>query len=115
MLWFFTRDAAQVDIEVRRVPHSDAFDLIVDYPDGSESVERFHDARKLVKRTLSVQHQLIRDGWVPTSPGQSPRRAAVQRVQGNRVARAKMRAVPRMVWTYVQRQVRQRIAATFGL
>ena len=112
MIWFFTRDSAQVDIEVRRVPDAGLFELVIDYPDGSEGVERFRNPRKLVDRTLAVQRRLIRAGWIPTGPGNHPRTHAPR--PGTHAARAgHRRRVPRL-WTYVQRQVRERLAATFG-
>ena len=48
MIWFFRRGNLQVDIEVRRIADPDGFELVVDYPDGSEGVQRFTDPRKLV-------------------------------------------------------------------
>ena len=114
MIWFFTRDSAQVDIEVRRVPDAGLFELVIDYPDGSEGVERFRDPRKLVERTLAVQHRLIRNGWTPTGPGNHPRsHAARPAARSGRAAKRRLKTVPR-VWAYVQRQVRERLAATFG-
>src|SRR5947207_10425108 len=65
MIWSFSRGSAQVDIEVRRVGEPAVFELVVDYPDGSEEVRRFTEPRKLVRQTLSLQRRLIRQGWVP--------------------------------------------------
>jgi hypothetical protein len=113
MIWFFTRDSAQVDIEVRRVPDAGLFELVIDYPDGSEGVERFRNPRKLVERTLAVQHRLIRNGWSPTGPGNHPRAHAIRTPVRTRQTPRRVKTVPR-VWAYVQRQVRERLAATFG-
>ena len=109
MIWFFTRGNLQVDIEVRQVD-VDAFELVIDYPDGSESVERFTNPRKLVRRTLSAQQRLIRDGWIPSGPGM---RFRVNSVATNAAVKRHL-ALPRL-WEYVQRQVAARLAATFGL
>jgi hypothetical protein len=109
MIWFFTRGNLQVDIEVRQVD-VDAFELVIDYPDGSEGVERFTNPRKLVRRTLSAQQRLIRDGWIPSGPGM---RFRVNSVATNSAVKRHL-AVPRL-WAYVQRQVAARLAATFGL
>ena len=68
MIWFFTRGPEQVDVEVRRAPGGEGYELVIDYPDGTERVEHIHEPRKLVERTLRVQHQLIRQGFEPTSP-----------------------------------------------
>lgn len=114
MIWFFTRDSAQVDIEVRRISDAGLFELVIDYPDGSEEVERFRNPRKLVKRTLSVQRRLIHDGWVPTGPGRQ-RARGVAPVPGARRSPRRLKSMPRLMWNYVQRQVTRRIAATFGL
>lgn len=113
MIWFFTRGPAQVDIEVRRVPDTGVFELVVDYPDGSEGVERFADPRKLVARTLAVQHRLIREGWMPTGPGNHPRSHAPRGTPAHARPRGRTARVPR-IWASVQRQVRERLAATFG-
>ena len=110
MIWFFTRGSLQVDIEVRQVD-TDAFELVIDHPDGSEAVERFRNPRKLVRRTLNVQHRLIREGWVPTGPGMRFRVGGTPAAQS---AIKRMPAVPRL-WAYFQRQVAARLAATFGL
>jgi hypothetical protein len=112
MIWFFTRGSAQVDIEVRRVPDADLFELVIDYPDGSEGVERFRSPKKLIQRTLAVQRHLIRKGWTPTSPGHHPR--AHVPAPAPRIGRRRaLRAMPG-VWAYVQKRVRERLAATFG-
>lgn len=115
MIWFFTRDSAQVDIEVRRLPDGRLFELVIDYPDGSEEVERFRNPRKLVNRTLLIQQRLIHDGWVPTGPDRHRGPGAVHAGHRARHRRARLKGVPRLVWRYVQQQVGRRIAATFGL
>jgi hypothetical protein len=74
-------------------------------------VQRFTDPRKLVRRTLSVQQQLIRDGWVPSGPGM---RFRVESASAVPAAVKRRRAVPRL-FRYVHRQVTARLAATFGL
>jgi hypothetical protein len=111
MIWFFRRDNLQVDIEVRRLGDGEVFELVVDYPDGAEGVERFTNPRKLVRRTLSLQQRLIRDGWVPCGPGM---RFRIDPAAAARPPAKRRRAVPRL-WAYVHRQVAARLAATFGL
>lgn len=109
MIWLFTRGSAQVDIEVRRVGEPPIFELVVDYPDGSEEVRRFTEGRKLVRRTLRLQRQLIRDGWAPSNPD-LPRMAAPRPTRSiTRVRRA------RRFWSRLHRHVADRFAATFGL
>lgn len=107
MIWFFRRGSAQVDIEVRRV--GETFELVVDYPDGSEDVERFTEPRKLVRRSLRLQRRLIREGWVPSGPDVH---AATLRRRDAAVP--PVRAAQRL-WTRLQKQVSARFAATFGL
>jgi hypothetical protein len=68
MIWFLSRGRQQVDLEVRRAPDADAYELVVTGPDGLENIERFEDPHRLVERTLRVQSRLIRQGWEPTSP-----------------------------------------------
>ena len=111
MIWFFRRGNLQVDIEVRRIGDPDAFELVIDYPDGSEGVQRFTNPRKLVRRALRLQQQLIRDGWVPSGPGM---RFRVDAAVAPRTPAKRRRAVPRLL-AYVHRQVAARLAATFGL
>jgi hypothetical protein len=69
MIWFFTRGSAQIDFEVRRITDPDGYELVVDYSDGSENIERFTNPRRLVDRSLTLQRRLIGDGWMPSGPG----------------------------------------------
>jgi hypothetical protein len=108
MIWFFTRGSAQIDIEVRRIADTDGYELVVDYSDGSESVERFTSPRRLVERTLALQRELIADGWMPSGPGMYGVRANVR-------PRAKVLRGPARLWSFVHRHVTARIAATLGL
>ena len=112
MIWFFTRGRAQVDIEVRRIGEGEAFELVVDYPDGSEGIERFTNPSKLVRRTLSLQRRLIREGWVPSGPGT---RFGVSHPPARVAPAAKPLHGPARLWAYVHRHVTERLAATFGL
>ena len=108
MIWSFTRGSAQVDIEVRRVGEPTIFELVVDYPDGSEEVRRFTQPRKLVRRTLNLQRRLIRQGWVPG--GVDMRRAGARPAPP---APGRF-AAPRRLWSRLQKHVSERLAATFG-
>jgi hypothetical protein len=112
MIWFFTRGAAQLDIEVRRLPHDGAFELIVDYPNGTETVERITDPRKLVDRTLRIQRRLIRDGWAPTGPGGTGLRPRAKPVRRGRLQN--LRTIAQTI-AHVQRDVTRRLTAAFGL
>jgi hypothetical protein len=112
MIWFFTRGRAQVDFEVRRLIDGETFELVVDYPDGSEGIERFTNPRKLVQRTLTLQRRLIREGWVPSGPGM---RFGISDTPAEVPPAPKPRRGPARLWAYVHRQVTERLAATFGL
>ncbi len=80
MIWFFTRGAAQIDVEVHRGPDPGAYTLAVTYPDGAERIERFETAARLVTRALTIQQRLIDEGWMPSSPAtgkpMEPRRSS---------------------------------------
>ena len=110
MIWFFTRGSAHIDIEVRRIINPDGYELVVDYSDGSESAEIFTNPRKLVRRTLTLQHRLIRDGWIPSGPGMYGVPAKLAKAP----SRIRLKS-PARLWAYVHRQVAARLTATFGL
>lgn len=107
MIWSFIRAAAQVDIEVRRTRESPGYELVVDYPDGSERVERFTNARRLVERTLHLQQHLIDEGWRPA-------RLAAAGVPRCMVHPPRAARLPRAL-TRIRRLVIRRLAASFGL
>jgi hypothetical protein len=104
MIWFLTRGRQQVDVEVRRAPDGEGYELVVDYPDGTERVERIRDPRGLIERTLRLQDQLIHQGFEPTSP-MFPYASAS--------ARPKSR--PRRLWLAFRASVRKRLAAVLHL
>jgi hypothetical protein len=105
MIWFLTRGRQQVDVEVRRAPGGDGYELVVDYPDGTERVEHIRDPRKLVERTLRVQHQLIRQGFEPTSP-MSPYASASTPKPGAR---------RRGLWVAFRTSIKKRLAAALNI
>ena len=109
MIWSFNRAAAQVDIEVRRVYETPGYELVIDYPNGSETVERFSNPRRLVERTLDVQERLMRDGWIPCRPAPV---AGTMRPPAPRPSGFK--AIPHAL-TRIRKQVVRRFAASFGL
>jgi hypothetical protein len=105
VIWSFNRACAQVDIEVRRGLECSAYELVVDYPDGSETVERFENPRQLVERMLRVQRRLMREGWVPARQSATTRRTrAPFRARSLAQTLARLRA-----------QIVRRLAASFGL
>jgi hypothetical protein len=118
MIWFFTRDAAQIDVEVHRGPDPGVYTLAVTYPDGAERIERFESAARLVTRALTIQQRLIDEGWMPCSPATGktmiPRRPPKGRA---RVVAAAARHARRAHRTLVQarQSITKRFAAVFGL
>lgn len=110
MIWSFVRDAARIDIEVRRAPEGGGrYELIVDYPDGSEIVEHFRHAKRLVDRSLDVQASLMDQGWRPAQ------RRGVVLPAGARGRRRRGR-IRRMASAVAAAQTRwaRRLAASFG-
>ncbi|HEX5475157.1 MAG TPA: hypothetical protein VFX12_10885 [Vicinamibacterales bacterium] len=109
MIWFFTHDAAQVDIEVQHGAREGTYVLVVTQPNGAERVEQFDRPERLVTRVLAVQRQLLEDGWMPRSP------------VGGRVkmpiisARRRYYRHARRTLTQLHRTVTRRLAAAFGL
>jgi len=108
MLWTFTRGSARVNIEVRRAPESGSYELVVDYPDGREVVERFRNPRRLVNRMLNVQERLARNGWLPMGRG-VPSPAPVRSLPARNPAMALTTAL-----LAAQRRWARRLAACFG-
>ena len=108
MIWSFNRAAAQVDIEVRRGVERSAYELVVDYPDGSETVERFENPRQLVDRVLRVQRRLMREGWVPA------RQSVSQTTPHRARAPFRVRSLPHVL-SRLRTHIARRLAAPFGL
>jgi hypothetical protein len=112
MIWYFTRENAHVDLEVHRLPAGTGYVFAVTQADGSEKVEKYTDAARLVTRVLTVQQRLLEDGWMPASPA-GGRRPMVRRPIRSRPARYAVRV--RHVVTRLHRSVTRRLAAAFGL
>ena len=108
VIWSFNRAAAQVDIEVRRGLECSAYELVVDYPDGSETVERFENPRQLVERMLRVQRRLMREGWVPA------RQSVSQTTPRRTRAPFRVRSLAQIL-ARLRTQIVRRLAASFGL
>jgi hypothetical protein len=111
MIWYFTRENAHVDLEVHRLPDGAGYTFAVIQADGSEKVETYRDATRLVTRVLTVQQRLLDDGWMPASPG-GGRRIAIRRRPSRR--RRYVVNARRMV-ARLHRSVTRRLAAAFGL
>ena len=112
MIWFFTRGAAQIDVEVHKGTEPGAYVLAVTYPDGAERIEQLDTAARLVTRALTIQQRLIDEGWMPASPATGktmiPRHPRRRRVRF--AAAAARRALASVRYT-----INKRLAAPFGL
>ncbi|HEX7018367.1 MAG TPA: hypothetical protein VF159_00040 [Gemmatimonadaceae bacterium] len=109
MIWCFTRNQAQLDIEVSRAVISGDYVLTLTSPDGTERVERFSAPERLITRVLDVQRDLITNGWMPTSPAGPQvfvRRPSLHRARHVRALHA---------LAHLHRTIAQRLAAAFGL
>ena len=111
MIWFFTRGATQVDLEVRRISMTGGYALVMNHSDGSERVQAFQDPRRLITYMLDLQQQFIADGWIPSSP---IGRSAIVPVPVVRKKGRYLRRV-RLAATHLHRTVTKRLAAAFGL
>jgi hypothetical protein len=100
MIWFFTRGAAQIDVEVHKGTVPGTYTLAVTYPDGAERIEQLDTAARLVTRTLMIHQRLIDEGWMPTGPatGKSmiPRRLRRRQVRFAAAAARRALAVVRL-------------------
>lgn len=118
MIWFFTRGAAQIDVEVHRDLEPGTYMLAVTYPDGAERIERFATAARLVTRALTIQQRLIDEGWMPASPAtgktMAPRRRRSRRARLTSAASRQIRRAHSGI-VHVRRTLSKRLAAAFGL
>ena len=65
MLWFFRKQNARVQYEIRRQSDGDDFELVITREDGREQIEKFADARAVVERSQLLHDSLIASGWRP--------------------------------------------------
>ena len=73
MLWFFRKQNARVQYEIRRQSDGDDFELVITREDGREQIEKFADARAVVQRSQLLHDSLIASGWrPPETAGTSP-------------------------------------------
>jgi hypothetical protein len=63
MFYWFKRGAESLRYEARQVSPTQ-FELTIVYPDGVQRVERFDSADALHQRQVSLEHELIAQGWV---------------------------------------------------
>ena len=111
MIWFFTRGAAHIDLEVHRLGGSTGYTFAVTYTDGAEQIESFSDPARLVTRVLSFQQKLIADGWMPSSTDGGPVSLGRRPIRRRQWYLASARKTVRRI----RRSVSRRLAAAFGL
>ena len=63
MIWFFERECDRLYYEIRRQPEGSDYELVINYPDGTQLVERFADASAVVTRSGRLQTELFDLGW----------------------------------------------------
>jgi len=63
MIWFVRRERARLHYEIRQGSDEPGYELIVTYPDGSQRVERYPEARRAVERSCRLRSELIGEGW----------------------------------------------------
>jgi len=68
MIWFFERQTSRLLYEIRRQVDGHDYELVVTFPDGSQEVEKFHDAVSLIERSHRLQESLKAEGWTPPAP-----------------------------------------------
>jgi hypothetical protein len=65
MVWFFERQQSRLHYEIRRQSDSDAYELVINWPDGRQEVERYSECGTLIQRSSVLQSRLAEQGWVP--------------------------------------------------
>jgi hypothetical protein len=63
MLYFFRRGGACLECEVRLDSAGHGYELIVNRPDATISVERFAAPPDLNRRWREIERTLAREGW----------------------------------------------------
>lgn len=63
MIWFFDREGQRLRYEIRRKDVSDAYELVVTYPDGRIEVEEMRQPADLLKRCAELAESLRQKGW----------------------------------------------------
>ena len=63
MIWIFERETEYLRYEARPAHNGQGFELVIIYPSGTETVERFDDSAALSKRQKELEAQLAEEGW----------------------------------------------------
>src|SRR4051812_17618616 len=65
MVWFFERQQSRLHYEIRRQSDGDDYELVINWPDGRQEVERCSECGTLIQRSSVLQTRLAEQGWVP--------------------------------------------------
>ena len=63
MIWLFERGGEYLRYEARPAQNGRGFELVITYPGGTDTIERFDDSATLSKRQRELEAQLSGDGW----------------------------------------------------
>ena len=63
MLWFFEKEQARLQYEIRREPDGQRIELVITWPDGREQVEAYDDPADVLARSEILQNRLAATGW----------------------------------------------------
>ena len=77
MIWFFERRRAWLHYEIRRQSDGEDYELVINWPDGRQEVERYTDPDALSERSLNLERTLTEDGWEPPRVGTRRTRRSV--------------------------------------
>lgn len=68
MFYFFRRNGSSIRCEVRADSAGDGYELIVDRPNATLSVEHFGAPPELNRRWREIERSLVREGWQGPHP-----------------------------------------------
>ena len=63
MIWFFERQEARLQYEIRRQGDGHGYELVITFPDGRQEIERFDDSNAVTRRSIRLERALTDAGW----------------------------------------------------
>ena len=75
MVWFFERQQSRLHYEIRRQSDGDDYELVINWPDGRQEVERYSECGTLVERSSLLQTRLAQQGGSRRRRGCDPVRS----------------------------------------
>ena len=67
MVWFFEREGARLEYEIRQQRRGDPFELAI-RDAGRHRLERVENPSELLRRSAELWAALLKTGWRPTAP-----------------------------------------------